>query len=53
MNIPYVFKKCTKCGKILVANSSNFNKAKTGKYGLRKDCKECAKQYQLKYYNFL
>ena len=35
MNIPYAFKKCTKCGKWLVANSFNFGKTKKGKWGLK------------------
>ena len=46
MNIPYVFKKCTKCGEIKLATSDNFNKNKKGKYGLRSRCKECVKQYR-------
>ena len=41
MNIPYIFKKCTKCEEWLVANNVNFNKAKKGKYGLRGSCKKC------------
>ena len=45
MNIPYVMKKCTKCGRWLVASTVNFHKQKIGKYGLRSDCKECKKQY--------
>ena len=28
MNIPYVFKKCTKCGRWLVISTVNFNKDK-------------------------
>lgn len=44
MNIPYVFKRCTKCGKWLVASSKYFNKQKNGKYGLRAQCKECSKK---------
>ena len=49
MNIPYAFKRCTKCGKWLVASSEYFYKKKTGKYGLRADCKECRKKYGKKY----
>ena len=49
MNIPYVFKKCTKCGEWLVANSVNFRKDKTGKYGLRGRCKACTKVYDKEY----
>ena len=45
MNIPYVMKKCSKCGRWLVASTVNFHKQKIGKYGLRSDCKECKKQY--------
>ena len=41
MNIPFVFKKCTKCGEWLVANKINFYKSKNGKYGLESQCKEC------------
>ena len=33
VNIPYVFRKCTKCGEWLVANNSYFSKNKCGKYG--------------------
>ena len=46
MNIPYVFKRCTKCGKLLVANSVNFRKSKKGKYGFVSRCKKCDKQYR-------
>ncbi len=46
MDTPYVFKRCTKCGRWLVASSVNFNKGKTGKYGLRAYCKECRKKYR-------
>ena len=45
MNIPYVFKKCTKCGEWLVASSVNFSKQKGGKYGLRAQCKKCCAEY--------
>ena len=41
MNIPYVFKKCTKCGEWLVANNINFYKQKKGKYGFSSKCKKC------------
>ena len=50
MNIPYVFKKCTKCGRWLVANSVNFHKHKVDKYGLRSCCKGCRKVQRKKYY---
>ena len=46
MVIPYVFKKCTKCGRLLVASSENFHKDKKGKYGLKSKCKECCKKYK-------
>ena len=41
MNRPsyLLFKKCTKCGKIL--HISKFCKNKEGRYGVRPDCKEC------------
>ena len=45
MNIPYAFKKCTKCGEWLVANNYNFYKQKNGKWGLKSRCKKCDKQY--------
>ena len=51
MNIPYAFKKCTKCGKWLVANSFNFGKTKKGKWGLKSQCKECGRKYYNKYYD--
>ena len=50
MNIPYVMKKCTKCEEWLVASSVNFNKQKSGKYGLRAECKECRKKPSKEYY---
>ena len=34
-------KKCTKCGRWLVASTENFHKDKTSKYGLRAQCKKC------------
>ena len=50
MNIPYVFKKCSKCGEWLVVNSVNFHKSKSGKYGLMSICKKCDKKRMRKYY---
>ena len=50
MNIPYVFKKCSKCGEWLVASTVNFYKAKSGKYGLRGSCKKCHAKYKKQYY---
>lgn len=46
MNIPYAFKKCSKCGRWLVASSVNFHKGKTYKYGLQSKCKKCRAEYQ-------
>ena len=44
MNRPsyLLFKKCNKCGEIL--HVSRFHKSKSGKYGVRKICKECRKE---------
>ena len=50
MNTPYVFKKCNKCGRWLVASKVNFSKNKNGKYGLHSWCKECVSAYNRKYY---
>ena len=41
MNIPYVMKRCTKCGRWLVASTVNFHRKKSSKYGLYSQCKEC------------
>lgn len=49
MNIPYVMKRCSKCGEWLVANSVNFRKDKRLKCGLRANCKTCEKAYKKKY----
>ena len=46
MNIPYVFKKCGKCGEWLVASKVNFHKNKDGKYGLKSICKKCMAEYR-------
>lgn len=48
MNTPYVFKKCKKCGKWLVASEINFYKHKECKYGLMGQCKECRRDYDKK-----
>ena len=45
MNIPYVMKRCNKCGRWLVASTVNFHRGKGFKYGLRTECKECKKRY--------
>ena len=46
MNIPYAFKKCSKCGEWKVANNFNFRKKKKGKWGLYSQCKECESKYK-------
>ena len=50
MNIPYVFKKCTKCREWLVANNYNFGKDKRIKWGLKSQCKRCVKECQKEWY---
>lgn len=50
MNTPFVFKKCSKCGRWLVASTNNFYKLKSGKYGLNSQCKECINTGAKKYY---
>ena len=45
MKCPYCIKICTKCNRLLVANSMNFAKQKNGKYGFKSICKECKKKY--------
>ena len=40
-------KVCTKCG--IEKPLSGFNKEKTGKFGVRSDCKDCRKKYKKKY----
>ena len=42
-------KKCTKCGKWLVANADNFRRSKGGKYGVRGECKKCEKKLKKQY----
>ena len=49
MNIPYVMRKCTCCGRWLVASTVNFYKLKNGKYGLEARCKDCAKNQNKRY----
>lgn len=46
---PFCIKVCTKCGEILVANETNFRKIKSGKYGLRAECRNCEKEYNNEY----
>ena len=50
MNTPFVFKKCAKCGRWLVANTINFHKQKGGKYGLKANCKECRNTHSREHY---
>ena len=45
MNIPYVMRQCSKCGRWLVASTVNFYGNKGGKYRLESQCKECKKKY--------
>ena len=49
MNIPYIMKRCTCCGRWLVASVVNFHRQKTGKYGLKGECKECASKRNKQY----
>ena len=51
MNIPYVMKKCSKCGRWKVFNNINFSKDKKSKYGLRCYCKECQRKADKEYAN--
>ena len=50
MNIPYAFRKCTKCGEWLVASTVNFCKDKRGKYGLESNCKKCKAERHKQWY---
>ena len=45
MDCPYIARKCTKCGEILVACEMNFYKRKDDKLGFRKECKKCRDIY--------
>ena len=49
MNIPYVMKKCTCCGRWLVASTVNFPRNKDGRDGLRSQCKECTNKKRKQY----
>ena len=49
MNIPYVMRRCGKCGEWKVASTVNFHKEKKAKYGLKSYCKECAIEYSRQY----
>lgn len=46
MNCPFCIKKCSKCGRLLVASKLNFNNG-TGKYKLRAECRACQNKYSL------
>lgn len=48
MKCPFVIKKCSKCGKLLVAHVGNFYK-KAGKYGVGNICKQCASEINKQY----
>lgn len=48
MNIPYVFKKCTVCGRWLVASKVNFHKKRYLKRGVCNECKKHAVDYAKK-----
>lgn len=50
MKCLFCIKVCSKCHRILVANTMNFNKNKGGKWGLRAECKECRNKRSKKYY---
>ena len=46
MDIPYVMRKCNKCGRWLVLSDIRFSKDKQSKYGLKRICKDCRNKYQ-------
>ena len=41
MNIPYVFKRCTKCGEIKLATTEYFREKKRYRFGLYSQCRVC------------
>ena len=43
-------KRCTCCGRWLVASTVNFHRKKDGRYGLVSECKKCVKKRQRQYY---
>ena len=49
MNIPYVFKRCSRCGSWKVVSTKNFYKIERGKFKLDSWCKDCKREYG-KYY---
>jgi len=48
--IPVNYTTCTKCGEELAATADNFYRLKTGKYGLRPECKKCIAEYNKRYH---
>jgi hypothetical protein len=42
-------KTCTKCGETKPATTELFYKSKTGKYGLKSECKVCQAEYNAKH----
>lgn len=50
MKSPFCMKVCSKCGELLVANSINFTKMKTGKYGVKGYCKRCKRKQDSEYH---
>ena len=50
MNIPYVFKRCTKCGEIKLATTEYFSKLKRCKFGLNSQCKVCKQEHSKEWY---
>lgn len=46
MNIPFTFKRCTKCNEWLVICQINFKRDKYCKNGLSSRCKECDRRYR-------
>ena len=47
MKCPYVMRMCNKCGKIQFL--FKFCKHKNSKYGFKRKCKECEKEYKKQY----
>ena len=50
MNIPYVFKRCTKCGEIKLATTEYFRTKKGCRFGLYSQCKVCEQKYDKQWY---
>ena len=49
MKCPFCIKICSKCGELLVANTMNFRKDKSKKYGVRNECKQCKSKLDKEY----